>query len=502
MPFGKISAIAAATSVCCLTSPSALAAPATPQAAPAASIVAPAPHAAADFWNSMGVNVHMSYSNTPYKNVAEVLARLQQLDIRHVRDGLVPNRPDEISALQTLGNAGIEETLLVGTPGQDPGPLLDVVADHLSSDVEAIEGPNEYESSGAGWQTRLLPFQDLLYDDVTDSPALSSKLVIGPSVGGIEISSDDRANIHPYPGGGPPESNIAGQLAGAASTFGGAPVWATETGYQDAVNMTPAGSEQPATTDAAQSVYLPRTYASYFQHGIQRTFVYELLDEFRDPNAENPDARFGLLDNNMQPKPQFYAVARLANAVQDAPDPDPEPLDYAISDSGTNLQQLLLSRSDGSFQILLWRPVAVDSAGDAQGASAPLVLNLPFCADTTVLDPSTSPDTQDLGTGQRVSLPVGATLRVLHVIPTSCPGTSTPASPLATTVPASPPSTTAPSPRGTSTTTGIRTAPNPQIKKRKRKSSPRRVTRRRKPRSGKRLAALGHKPPHERIRAR
>ncbi len=491
--FGNLLATAYATiALGGVASPPARAISSTQFATPTTSLVAPAPHSAADFWNSMGVNVHMYYSNTPYKNVAGVLARLEQLDFRHVRDGLAPNRPDEISALQALGGAGIKATLMVGTPGQSLGPLLQVLAGQLASDVEAIEGPNEYWSSGPGWQARLMPFQSLLYDDVKDTPGLASNLVVGPSVGGIQISSDDRANIHPYPGGGPPESNIAGQLAGATSTFGDVPVWATETGYHDAVNATP-GSSQPAATDAAQAVYLPRLFAAYFRSGISRTFIYELADEFADPGAQNPEARFGLLDHDLQPKPQFYALARLATAVQDSPDLAPQPLDYTISDLGTGLQQLLLSRSDESFQILLWRPVAVDSAGtDTAAATAPLALNLPFCADTTVLDPSQSSDAQDLGIGQHVSLTVGASLRLLHVTPVPCSGTTPPAAPTSSAGP-------------TSSSTGPSLAPRPQIKQGKKKSPHPQVrqSKSRETRHGKRVPprTTSHKSHHRSHRA-
>src|SRR5215469_10099574 len=63
-------------------------------------------HAADRFINSMGVNVHMEYTNTPYGNYALINERLRELGMRHIRDEI--NNPadsfvDELNTIGTLG---------------------------------------------------------------------------------------------------------------------------------------------------------------------------------------------------------------------------------------------------------------------------------------------------------------------------------------------------------------------------------------------------------------
>lgn len=368
----------------------------------------------------MGVNTHMYYSDTPYADKAAVIQWLKRLGIRHVRDGLAPGRQDEVSALQGLADAGIRSSLLVGAPGSNPAPLLDVLRSQLAGDVEAVEGPNEYWRTGSGWQGRLIPFQRMLFSETRSEP--DPPLVVGPSVGGINLARYlNRGNIHPYPGGEPPEFNIAGQVSGARQTSGSAQVWATETGYHDATNMDP-GATQRAASDAAQAIYLPRVFASYFAAGVGRTYLYELLDEFPNPTKTQPEDHYGLLTNALRPKPQFWAVSRLAHAVADRPATAVKRLSYSIVDTGSGLRQVLLSRSDGSWQILLWRPLWVAPSGGPLQPASSLTLKLPICAGVRVMTPSRSSLQRNLGRDSSFKLSVGGALEILHVIPRACGG--------------------------------------------------------------------------------
>jgi hypothetical protein len=378
----------------------------------AAKAAASTPATAYAFWNSMGINTHLAYSNTPYSRIYEVARRLQQLGIIHIRDGLAPDRPDEIAAFELLAARGIKADLLLGQPGSSPVPLLNVLKQHARNAVESIEGPNEYWMSGAGWQSRLVPFQMTLYRDT--HKVLPGLPVVGASVGSVDlIGALDVGNIHPYPGGNEPESNLRSQIARAHAVSGGAPIWATETGYHDAVHMVP-GSHQAATTDAAQTIYLPRLFAYYFSQGIQRTYIYELLDEFRDPKRTHPESDFGLLDYGLDPKRQFYAIARLVKAVRDVPNPDPRRLPYDVEDSGPSLRHLLLSRANHTWQLLIWRAEPVNAAGRGPSESA-VMLKLPFLSVVTSETPSSSARVRRIGAGVDFRIDVGVALQILSI---------------------------------------------------------------------------------------
>lgn len=371
---------------------------------------------AAAFGDSFGVNVHLFYNDTPYRDAAAIASRLGELHIRHIRDGLAPDRADDIAALQLLGSAGIRADLLLGTPGSDPQALLDVAGRELGSTVEAIEGPNEYWRTGGDWRGRLKAFESRLYSEARETRTLRGRLLVDSSSGvGAGSTEFDVANFHPYPGGRMPEMSIAAATADVARQAPGKAIWATETGYDDALD-TPRGAGQPPVSDLAQAVYVPRLFASYFAAGVSRTYLYELVDEFPDPGLTDAEKHFGLLDNALQPKPQFRALARLVDTVRDAGAARaPRGLHYQLADQGGNLRQLLLSRSDGSWQLLLWRAEPVDAAGKAAARAQPVVIELRTRAAARVARLTGPRRPARLGTARQFTIPVGAALVVVDL---------------------------------------------------------------------------------------
>ena len=76
------------------------------------------------FVNSVGVNVHLHYNDTLYyDNFPLVRSRLQDLRVRHVRDGLIDTTwPEYYARHNSLGRAGIKGTFI--TALDDEWPLL------------------------------------------------------------------------------------------------------------------------------------------------------------------------------------------------------------------------------------------------------------------------------------------------------------------------------------------------------------------------------------------
>lgn len=96
-----------------------------------ASAAVPARQADA-FVDSIGVGVHLAYSDTPYvSGFATVQERLEELGVRHLRDDLFPARSDQYARLEALAAAGIGSTLILGSPSNGSAGLeglLDVAA--------------------------------------------------------------------------------------------------------------------------------------------------------------------------------------------------------------------------------------------------------------------------------------------------------------------------------------------------------------------------------------
>jgi len=342
---------------------------------------APAAPTAAQFIDSIGVNVHMSYSDTGYVHVEEVRRRLRELGVRHVRDGIVIGRPDQYRALNLLAADGIRAQLILGDPaGRFGTGTLDQQLATLERDLRdaagAVEGPNEYDLSGdPDWVRRVRDYQARLAAAVAANPALSRLVVVGPSVGRAESRRQlgdltgqmDLGNMHPYPGGQPPERNLNAELAAARANSGSLPVVASETGYHDAL-ATP--DSHPPVPEEVAAIYLPRLFLSAFRAGVRRTFAYELLDARSDPARADLQANFGLLHEDLSPKPSFTALRNLIAVVRPAGDrASGGPPDVTVRGSG--VEQLLLDRGDGRFALVLWQPAPVWEPHTRRSIGAP-----------------------------------------------------------------------------------------------------------------------------------
>jgi hypothetical protein len=331
------------------------------------------------FVESIGVNTHTYYMYTAYSDFEGVRARLAELGVHHIRENLVTDRPDQYQRLNDLAAIGVHSTLIMGEPGDEEGPedYVSTIRSNLGGAVDAVEGPNEFDSRGGpDWAAELSDYQQRLYTAIKSDPSLAALPVIGPSIlhrstqealGDIS-GSLDYGNIHSYPDGEPPESNLSSQLDRATLNSGAKPVLATETGYHTALNW---GGEHRPVSEEAMATYIPRLFLDYFSRGVTRTFSYELVDEKPDPANAEAESNFGLLRNDLSPKPAFTA---LRNTIAILADPgaafSPESLDYSVGGSQADLHQLLLQKRDGTFYLALWRAGSVWDP-NAKAALAP-----------------------------------------------------------------------------------------------------------------------------------
>lgn len=389
--------------------------------------------------DSVGVNVHFDYEGTPYQTQPDaVKQRLLELGVRHVRDFLSSHRPDQVQSLNSLAAAGIGSDLILGSP-DFPAAVLDEVIAKLKevNGVEAVEGANEYAINGdPERKTKALAFQKRVYETIKGDPALASLPVLGPSLVGKnweelgDVSAYlDAGNIHVYPEGNQPQNRLETVIGRAATNSGSKPIWATETGYTNALNWTPAGAgENKPISEAAAGVYYPRLLLEYFAHGLVRTYPYELLDDAPDPELDDRESNFGLLRNDLSPKPAFTAVRNLLHLLADpGPSFAPGSLDYTLADSGTQLHSELLEKRDGTFYLALWRWKAIwnpDEKTEQTVAPQPVQLQLAQPAGTyAVYEPSTSAEPVASGGAptSSLSVPVGAGATIVELRPPAAP---------------------------------------------------------------------------------
>jgi hypothetical protein len=343
--------------------------PATPSPTPAPLYPPTAAKPAAAFRDSIGVNVHMSYFSTAYGNFAGIKDALLKLGVRHIRDGACATCTTSNSRLLDLGAAGIRALLIIGSPKNTTGTLdenLAFVKTKMLGVVDALEGPNEYDYSGdPNWKANLWAYQTRFFTEVNADPALASLPILAPSVAGYSVRSTlgdmsaivDAGNLHSYPGGQRPSLNLSSELTKEAAISGTKPVWASETGYTNAL-LTTSGHKPIDETGAGY--YIPRMALDYFSRGITRTYVYELNDQKPDDTNTDIQRHFGLMRADLSPKPAYAKLQALIASIGDGtPAGGAGSLSYQLPDAAADVRQLLLQRADGSFALVLWRDVSV-----------------------------------------------------------------------------------------------------------------------------------------------
>ncbi len=344
---------------------------------------------ATGFVDSIGVNTHLGYRKTGYRDASQVLTRLQELGVHHIRESL-PVSPNKalVSGLRQLPSYGLQADLSVAqATKQLPSPARTLKSlDRINrGSVDAVEAPNEWDHAHAqDWLPEIVTFTrqfgQLLHSSPEwGEPSGDPVLYVGPSTGSIGSIAElpdlgsviDVANLHDYAAGGPPELDL-GNLAIARKVAPGKPIWVTELGYHTAVNQ---DGRQPAVTEAQQGPYLARNLLENYTHGVARSYIYQLLDDRPEPALANQERHFGLLHTDLSPKPSYTLLRNLLTnlsgtapaAISDSAEVAAgsaakgastkqvkQSLSASIETPGDGVGWLLLQRSDHSYGLVLW----------------------------------------------------------------------------------------------------------------------------------------------------
>lgn len=352
---------------------------------------------------AFGVNAHMEYGQTPYANVTAVTAALQALGVRHIRDRLIYNRTDQWAALRALHTAGIKSDLIMGDPlngGGTPAQLVSVVASQLPGVADSLEGANEWNLKGRpNWAAELRTHQTEVYKQANANLATANIPVLGPALGrrinftdlGDLSSVLDLGNNHQYPGGKQPSVHIADMITAEHIVAGTKPQIFTESGYNSAVASTVG--DLPAT-EKVGGYYAPKLLLEHYNRGVVRMYNYELLDQQLDTTYTDPEKAFGLLHNNMTPKPAYTSLKNLLKLVADpGPAFNPGTLAYSLTGAPADVRQVLLKKRDGRSYLILWRDISMyneKTKTDTPNAPVNVTVNLGQASTVSVFRPSIS----------------------------------------------------------------------------------------------------------------
>lgn len=406
------------------------------------------------FVDSVGVNVHLHYYDTAYADFAgRVLPSLRDLGVRHIRDGVCPvaddTKPGRLRTLFT--ELGVRATLIVDPRCEsvaEASAYLEMLGTGLLS---ALEGPNEYDLSGdADWDGVLQAYQAELYGVFKNQPKTASVPIIGPSVTseaaaktlGDVTQTADIVNLHSYYSFRPPETqgwgddgygSLGWQLRAIARPLGADTEVVRSDADADADNAPPlivteAGYHNAATDgvpEAVAAAYLPRLLLRNFDRGVERTFVYELLDEWDEP--ENSEANFGLVRFDGSKKPAFIALRNLLTLLSDPGRTfAPGSLAFELHPAPDTLEWTLLQKRNGDFYLAVWDGAAMfDPGADPEIVSAQQTVTLEFDEPVGALSrasPNRSAHWEPLTqTGSSVELVIGSEVTLLRITPAPLP---------------------------------------------------------------------------------
>jgi hypothetical protein len=356
------------------------------------------------FVESMGVNLHMEYTDSGYADVAAVQTDLAYLGIKFVRDNIpeITWGPagQGVAAIHAVASRDIKFNICVRSPdlSYDLNQLLALETFHPGM-IASVEGPNEINNSpfsyqGLQGQSAADQFQKDLFRSVRTTAKLRTlpvyyftggQQVTGPSLTG----QADFANAHPYPRSGePPRHWLIGDFQNDYTNLGSIPKVITETGYY----TLPSSSDWGGVDDVTQAKLLLTTYFAAAQLGIYRTYVYQLLDAYADSTGADIDKHFGFFDVDNVAKPSAVAIHNLTRYLNDSETGIQRSLRYTLTGLPSTGYSLLLSKSDDSFVLAVWNEVQVWDESRKEPVQSPSItaqLCLPRRATLQTFDPLT-----------------------------------------------------------------------------------------------------------------
>lgn len=396
-------------------------------------------YSAQAFVDSVGVNTHLN--SEPYASGFELVRDLlAAAHIRHVRDELRP-RTSLKPWRELFEHHGIKSQLLVSPATNTVQQMLDTLEALGAEKVSAIEGQNEGNSewfmaqraARGNWSATVTAYQREVFQALRSRYPAAALPIVSPSVldwkpDGMEAIRDaaafcDTVAIHSYaqhgeePETDAPYAALSWYLRIMRDRFKpGAPVMATETGYNNIVRPGGAG-----VSEAAAAIYIPRLLLNNFAAGVRRTFLYELLDEGVSP--EEGEHHWGLIRYDGTPKPAYNALSAMLQALSDekgTASPVAKTVTATLRGAPPEARMLQFRKADGSTAAAIWRAVPCwdpTAARDIPVEVRPLTMELdgPVSrADFSIPGESTAWPELPVS-GNTITVPAGAKVVVVRL---------------------------------------------------------------------------------------
>ena len=359
------------------------------------------------FRDSIGVNTHINDTSGGYGNISKVISNLDYIGVTHVRDGLTGSLSTEL--FEVLANNDITFSLLTsGNNGASLSSQISAIAklESLYNAIDYVEGPNETDYfpisyNGLTGFAATRAFQSALYSAVHGNSALSGTPVIQTSLGdgnsysqlGNLSSSADYSNIHSYYFGWGFTRSVADQvperIAEAQTISPGKDTVATEGGWSTATYS----SDGYGVNERTQAVLTLNMLLDQYKDGVDRTYIYELVNS-GTYSSTNLQTGFGLFNADGTPKQAATALHNLNSILSDpaagTKGVSLTNLGYTLQGMPTEGQDMLLQKSSGNYDLVLWNEPTIWNTTTHSAysiASQTVTINFDNAQSGTIYDP-------------------------------------------------------------------------------------------------------------------
>lgn len=319
---------------------------------------------AKDFINSIGVAVHLQYSDGAYAWHDENIAKLKWLGVTHLRD-LAPKSIANRPPYSKYTAAGFDFSMICMpqdaaiTDATKAGEVFDRILKYFpdAKGIVNLEGPNEpnngpitfgndkdsktefsatisYMAALRRAQQEHPLFKDIPLSGVSCYPDLTKQ--VAPYV--------DRENVHYYPTNG-------SQNGGGMDKYAGRKVVITEFGYNPGPRD---GHAQRVTNERVLATLMINGLFNAFRAGVIRTYLYELRDE---KLLDDYGCQWGLFRWGKEgiAKPAGWALHNLTTILADVDgEIDSTPPPYSFKGLPSTARVMHLRKTNKRRYVIVW----------------------------------------------------------------------------------------------------------------------------------------------------
>jgi CARDB len=320
--------------------------------------------------DTFAVNTRMKdrWNNGAYTNVTGVESELSYLGIRHIRE--LFNDDGTVTILRKI-HQDLGATYNVMMQGDQYSAVMNRITANADM-VEAVEGANEVDvfppnfQGNTGLYAAVLE-QKQLRQDLKANPNTANKPLYSlsltnpgstlPVIGNISPYADQvTSHIYPqwYGLGGESTYDVIGWIMQEMDPMApGEPNVVTEGGWWT----------QPfysGVTEAAQAKLTLAFLLDEYAQGVTRTYLWQLVDEYSDPQGTDIEQHYGLFRNDGSAKPVATALHNMNAILADTGTlSNPGTLSYALANLPATGHKLVFQRSDGVFIVALWNNISI-----------------------------------------------------------------------------------------------------------------------------------------------